>query len=359
LTVDYPPTIVSQPSSKSVTAGSSVTLSVSVTGKPAPTFQWKKNGTAISGANSSSYTFIAQSEDNGASYTCTATNYAGSVTSNAAVITVNIAPTITQQPVSKTVTLGESVTFSVIATGSSPLSYQWRKNGVAIGGATASAYSFTPQEADKGAKYSCVVSNAVGSVTSNDAVLTVNIPPSITTHPASKTVNVGSIATFTVVAKGDAPLSYQWQRDGVNISGATSDSYSITAAATDNDALFQCVVKNAYGSVTSQAAKLTVNAPPVITQQPVSLTVRDNSLYTFSVTALGAGTLSYQWQKNGVDITGATLHFFTGTATYQDNKSTFRCVVRNEFGEALSNEAVLTVRRAPIAPSELKIIEAK
>src|SRR2546430_1291190 len=136
------------------------------------------------------------------------------------------APTITTQPVSQTVTAGQTATFSVVGSGTAPLSYQWQKNGANISGATSASYT-TPAttSTDNGATYDVVVSNSAGTVTSNAATLTVNAAataPTITTQPVSQTVTAGQTATFSVVGSGTAPLSYQWQKNGANISGATA-----------------------------------------------------------------------------------------------------------------------------------------
>src|SRR6202040_3778808 len=176
-----------------------------------------------------------------------------------------VVPTITTQPVNQTVTAGQTATFSVIAGGTAPLSYQWQKNGVNIAGATASSYT-TPATAttDSGATFDVVVSKTAGSVWSNAATLTVNaavVAPTITTQPVNQTVTAGQTATFNVVAAGTAPLSYQWQKNGVNISGATSSSYTTPATATtDSGSTFDGGVSHPGGSVTSAKATLTVNA---------------------------------------------------------------------------------------------------
>ena len=156
--------------------------------------------------------------------------------------------------------MGETARFKVTATGTPPLQYQWRKNGADIPGATKFSYTTPATVAtDNGSLFSVVVSNGAGSVTSNNATLTVRTPPTITTQPADRTVRVGQRARFSVVASGTPPLRYQWMKNGVNISGATSASYTTPpTTAGDNGALFAVTVRNLAGSVTSNNAILTV-----------------------------------------------------------------------------------------------------
>ena len=175
-----------------------------------------------------------------------------------------VAPYITTPPANQTVTAGQTATFSVVATGTAPLSYQWRKNSSNIGGATVASYT-TPATttADNNATFDVVVANSVNSVTSSPATLTVNsLPaaPTITTPPANQTVTAGQMATFSVVATGTAPLAYQWQKNGSDITSAASASYTtpVTTAA-DSGELFRVVVSNTAGNVTSTSATLTVN----------------------------------------------------------------------------------------------------
>ncbi len=172
------------------------------------------------------------------------------------------APSILTQPANQTVTVGQTATFTVTAAGTTPLSYQWQKGATAITGATSASYT-TPATTttDSGSQYTVVVTNAVGSATSNAATLTVNAAaPSILTQPANQTVTVGQTATFTVTAAGTTPLSYQWQKGATAITGATSASYTTPAATTtDSGSQYIVVVTNALGSATSKAATLTVN----------------------------------------------------------------------------------------------------
>jgi hypothetical protein len=176
-----------------------------------------------------------------------------------------VAPSITTEPANQSVPAGQTATFSIVATGSSPLSYQWQKNGTNVSGATSSSYT-TPSttQSDNGATFRAVVTNAAGNATSNNATLTVSAAttaPSITTQPANQAVTVGEMATFSVVAAGTAPLAYQWQKNDTNISGATSASYTTPAtASSDNGSTFRVMVTNSAGSATSNNATLTVNA---------------------------------------------------------------------------------------------------
>src|SRR3984957_75820 len=171
-------------------------------------------------------------------------------------------PQITQQPVSQTVNVGQTATFTVTATGAMPLTFQWQKNSATIAGATSATYT-TPAatSADNGSTFSVTVTHSTQSVASSPATLTVNGPPSITSQPANQSVSVGQTATFSVTATGTAPLSYQWQKNQVNIPGATSSSFTTPATTlADSGTSFQVIVTNPVSSLTSNAATLTVNA---------------------------------------------------------------------------------------------------
>ncbi len=181
------------------------------------------------------------------------------------------------------------------------------------------------------------------------------IAPTITTPPANQTVTAGQTASFAVVAGGTAPLSYQWQKNGANIAGATSASYTTSATTTsDNGSTFAVVVSNTVGTVTSAAATLTVNTAavaPTITTPPANQTVTAGQTASFAVVAAGTAPLSYQWQKNGANIAGATSASYTTAATTtSDSGSTFRVLVSNTAGTVTSAAATLTVNAAP-APS--------
>jgi hypothetical protein len=170
------PTITTQPTSRTVAAGSPASFTTVVTGSPTPTLQWFKNSVAVPGATSELLTFASATLADAGSYTLVATNSQGSVTSNAATLTVNggPAPIVTTQPASLAQPAGSAASLSVVASGSP--TFQWRKNGANIPGATAATLSFASLAAADTASYDVVLTNATGSVTSNAATVVVATP---------------------------------------------------------------------------------------------------------------------------------------------------------------------------------------
>src|SRR5277367_116190 len=277
------------------TGGANLLISlISVNGTPFGVSGLTTPNTIVPGANATlkvSFSPTAAGTDSG-SITITSNDpltpttiitLAGTATS------VPVAPTITTQPANQTVAAGQPATFTVVAAGTAPLGYQWQKNGANIAGATGASYT-TPATAttDSGSTFRVVVSNTVGSVTSNAATLTVTtaaVAPTITTQPVNQTVTAGQTATFTVVAGGTAPLNYQWQKNGANIAGATGASYTTPATATtDNGSTYLVVVTNTAGTVTSSAATLTVNPAPASAIQVSSTAI------TFASEVVGTTT---------------------------------------------------------------------
>lgn len=170
------PAITTQPGSQTVNAGGSVLFTAAASGDPAPTYQWKKDGVAIGGATGISYSISNAVASDAGSYTVVATNIAGSATSNAAVLTVQTSPSFTTQPLSQAVPVGSAVTFTASAGGVPAPTFQWRKDGVAITGATGSSLTLGQTLVGDAAAYSVVATNVVGSATSADATLTLVVP---------------------------------------------------------------------------------------------------------------------------------------------------------------------------------------
>lgn len=189
----------------------------------------------------------------------------------------NSAPTISTQPTAKTVPVGGTAQFIAAVSGSPTPTLQWFKGSTAISGATTTILTISGATAADVATYTLVATSSIGSATSNAVTLTVTglgTAPTITTQPSASAVSVGSAASFTVVASGASPLTYDWKKDGTSISGATNATYTIASAASTAAGSYTVVVSNSAGSVTSTAASLTVTATSTTAPRLSNLSVR-------------------------------------------------------------------------------------
>jgi hypothetical protein len=194
-----------------------------------------------------------------------------------------VAPTFTQQPASLSVVAGQPASFTVAASGTAPLTYQWQRNGVDIAGATSATYSLASAViGDSGASFRAVVGNVAGSVTSDPATLTVTSSAPVLTispQPASVSVAAGAQASFTVGGVcSSGTLAIQWQRDSggggafVNVAGATATTYSFMTVLADSGAQFRALLDcSGLSQVASSIAVLTVSAPGAVTLSPAAL----------------------------------------------------------------------------------------
>ena len=573
LTVNVAPVITGQPTNLTVCAGSAAGFCVTATGSPL-NYQWQFNGTNISGATGSCYTLTNVQPSQAGIYSVVVSNSCGWVTSSNAVLTVNVAPVITWQPINVTTNVGGIATFTVVATGTPNPNYQWYFNsGEPLPNAANAVLTLTNVQREGGALF-VMVSNGCGWVMSSNAVLTVlpcasvssgmvswwsgegnandivgdnsgmlvggvgfeagevgqafsfdgssgyvsipdspsldslttsitiefwmqagqtnvnadwaglvtkgnsswqltatsgantvywglssdvdffdvtgtrNVndgqwhhvaatydgtnmflyvdgtldvsqpatglidqtgdpvcigansqayvpdcdcnetgyffnglidevsiynralstseiqtiytagsygkcppapaPPVITSQPADQTVYVHDTVTFTVAVSGSRPLSCQWSFNGTNIPDATNSFLTLTDVQTNQTGNYAVFVSNAYGSVLSSNAVLTVLAiPPIIITQPTDQTVYAGGTATFTVEAGGTLPLSYQWSLNGTNLPGATDPTLTLTNVQTNQAGNYAVLVSNPYGSILSSNALLTVLAIP------------
>ena len=267
-----PPLIVEQPQSLTALVNSYASLRVDAVGSPVLRYQWQRNGVDIAGETTPSlliYPLLAS--DNAARFKAVVTNAYGIATSDEAVLSVNSVPQpplITGQPLPKSVLVGASASFDVAAQSQGgSLTYQWRRNGTPIPGATGTRYTLAATvAADNGTAFSVIVSSSNGtSATSNNAVLTVGVPTplAITNPPQNTSVSVGQSASFSVsVTGGAAAPTFQWRRNGASIAGANAVSYTTPATTlADSGATFSVVVSSGAETLNSANATLTVTQP--------------------------------------------------------------------------------------------------
>ena len=333
------PSITVQPADRTITAGQDAIFSVTAAGT-ALTYQWQHSmngGTTFTdeaGATAATLTLTAVAQlHNGHFLRVVVSNSLGSVTSTAALLTVNAATgaaVITQQPVNESVTAPAAATFSAAASGTPAPTFQWQLDSGAgwgdITGATSASYT-TPATVmgDSGKQYRVMALNATGNVTSNVATLTVSAGgtmPSITTQPVNVATAIGQDAQFAVSANGTPTPGLQWQLsiDGGtnwdNIVGETGSVFNVVnASPADNGRQFRAVAGNSAGSVNSSAARLTVNASTLAIQTATALPLGvPNVPYTTTLSASG-GRPPYLWSTAAASVLqtyGLSLNASTG-----------------------------------------------
>ena len=233
---------------------------------------------------------------------------------------------------------------------------QWQRSGTNISGGYSATLTITNVQTSDQGQYTLVANNAYGTI-SNDVpvTLTVLAPPTITSQPASQTVNSSGSATFSVVAANSYPPTlYQWRKNGTDIAGATSSAYALGSVTTNDAASYTVGVSNSYGGLVSSAAVLTVNYAPYIITQPGSQTVFLGSSAIFSVVAAGLPAPGiYQWYKAGSGaIAGATGSSYTIPNVTTNAAGSYTVAVTNIVGGLVSSAAVLTVNFAPNITSQ-------
>ncbi|MDB6120212.1 MAG: hypothetical protein JWO08_3993, partial [Verrucomicrobiaceae bacterium] len=262
-----------------------------------------------------------------------------------------VVPTIVTQPLPKAVNPGVPVTFIVAAMGTKPLTYQWRKNTQNIANAVAASYTIAKAvETDEGS-YDVVVTNPAGTDTSDAVQLSVNSPVSFAAPLAGQSVEVNSPVTFQVDPSGTGPFTYQWRKNGVNIAGATADSYSISNVTLASSGLYSVVVKNIVGSVASANAMLNVvDAIPKVYKLPVGGRA--------ILPAAFAGTFTnFVWTKNGGPLPADTRYVGGNTKTLTinllrrvspDDSGTYQCTGFSPSGSLVATAQLIVYGSAPL-----------
>jgi uncharacterized repeat protein (TIGR03803 family) len=343
----FPPSIEFQPLSQSVILGSSAWFTVSVSGTPPFHYQWQFNGANLLNSTNAAYVIQVVGATNAGNYCVVVTNSAGSVTSSNAVLALIDPPLITAQPANLLVLPGTNVAFGVSVTGTAPFGYQWEFNGTNILNATNALYSMPSVGTNDAGNYAVAITNAAGRVTSSNAALAVVL------SPQSQTNTAGATATFTATAFSSAPLNYQWQKDGTNLveganlSGTTNSTLTIASISDVDAASYRAVVSDAYASVTTSNAVLTVIHLPLITAQPTNLLVLPGTNVAFRVSVTGTAPFGYQWQSNGTNLLYATNALYSIPSVGTNDAGNYAVVITSAAGSVTSSNAALTVVFSP------------
>ncbi len=353
------PTILQQPVDTEVLRSNTAIFTVTAQGDPPLTYQWRRNGSAISNATSSVYVLTNAQLSSEGTYDVVVSNNSGAVESDDASLSVLIPATITRQPSSLVLAPGATGTFSVTAEGDGTLSYQWLSNGVAILGATRTTFTLTNAHPLMNANYSVRVGNQYRTVVSTAASLVVtSIPPVMEFSPTNYSVLGGNSASFTAaVSVGTVPLTFLWYlvKDGsTNLqaplqSFELTNTYAISDAQTENEGSYFVVVTNHGGRATSELASLTVQlVAPMVTTDIEDQTVAEGEDASFHFSVFGSRPITFQWYSNQTEVvTGATNFSLTLTNLSTNSGGTYSIVASNSAGMVTSRVATVTITNLP------------
>lgn len=255
VTIRIIPYIIFQPESQVFsTFGGTAVFDVRATGSPPLTYNWMKDGQFLVSLTEPRLVIEQVRAEDAGEYQVVVANEAGEVTSEPANLVVP--PFISSHPQSQTVKAGENVEFTVRASGSQPFEYQWLKNGEPLRGEEGTALQLQNVNGTDSARYSVVVTNEVGSDTSQDGML--SISPNIVTAPESVVASPGSEVALLVEAEGGSPLFYQWTKDGNLLSEARSESLIFESVDADDAGFYSVIVSNAAGIAISDSVQIEV-----------------------------------------------------------------------------------------------------
>lgn len=258
--------ILTSPAPAAVTVGGTAVLSVVAGGVTPLYYQWQRDGVDVPGGSDATLVLPGVQMAQAGSYSVTVSNASGTVVSSAASLLVSAqavgnAPVVLVPPENRTINVGGATSFAVTASGTPPISYRWLFNGNPIPGAVGSTLALSGLQWANAGGYTAVVSNPYGSATSAPALLTVTqVPgaPTITVQPVPRSAVAGTTVNFSVTATGNAPLLYQWLRDGVALAGQTANLLSLPAVTTAQSGVYTVSVTNPIGTALSDPAGLTV-----------------------------------------------------------------------------------------------------
>ena len=263
------PVITNQPASKTNVVGTTATFSVAATGQSPLSYQWLKSTNLLLQQISSKLVLTNLSDKDAGTYSVIVSNGGGSVVSAPAQLVILDPPTISTQPFSRTNIAGTIASFGVVATGTTPLSYQWFKGASAIPRQVSATLMLTNVSDGDAAAYHVVVTNSVGKTTSASATLVVLDPPRISRQPVNQTNLAGTTASFSVSATGTAPLSYQWWKGNTPLPQQKSSSLTLLKVSDLDAGSYSVVITNLAGRVNSAPATLSIIDLALLTGQQV------------------------------------------------------------------------------------------
>ncbi len=338
---NQPPSFTAHPASVSAFVGEAVTLSVTAEGSAPVTLQWQKDSSPIPGAVNPTFTLAATQLTDTALYNVVATNSFGTVTSFSGSVLVSKRPqSITFMPTVTTTVAGSGLTLAATASSTLPVALTLISGSATLNGTSIVGLggNVVVRAAQAGNDFYA----AADPVERTFTFVVGALSPFITSPPLDQTVNAGAAVTLQAAAIGTPAPAYQWQKNGIDLAGATASALRFATATLADTGRYTITATNLAGTA-SASATLTVRSAPIINAAPASRTVSAGDSVTFTVAVTATPAPTYQWRKNGTAIPGATRNTFTLASAFPTDAGRFDVVASNTLGSVASAVATLTV----------------
>ncbi len=352
ITVNNLPIIVGQPIDYTNCMSEPVTLNAFATGTSVVSYQWFEQGTGIIDDEISTSFMPTMIAGDTSYYYCEITNICGVVSTNTAMVVIQEAPAITQQPVGGVFCVGSNVTILIKATGTEPLYYQWLFNGSDVTGPNftgdeSATLNITGITEGQQGYYSCHVSNDCGFVVSIEVLVTVNTAPIVAEQPEDVVVCEGEELLLNITSQGTQPLDFEWYLLNGQILMGSDEDYFSSAANPVNSGSYFCVLSNACGEISTDTVNVEIRALPVITVQPIGDEVCVGESVQMEVEATGAQPLEFLWYRNGSAVSGETNSMISYASAQVNQTGTYFCRAMNDCGYDDSEFVELSIGTPP------------
>ncbi len=339
-------TILSQPKSVSICKDSSTQFKVIATGYGVVSYQWKKNGINIIGANADSLVITNTNFNDSANYTVLVSSYCDSLVSNIAKLKVYM-PIFVKQPNSLIQCSGSKAIFKANVNNDTNIIYQWFKNGIPILGANKDSLILNNINNSDTGFYQLKATGKCIVVLSDTVNLSLYKNTLITSQPQAINQCINTRATFYAKAFGAGVVTYQWRKGNTNLLGQTADSLVINNINYNDTGNYSVKIRSLCDSVTSNIIKLAIIPNTKITLQPQSITQCINTRAVLKAKATGFGAVTYQWQKNNIDIVNATFDSLVINSLQSTDSGSYRVITRSYCDSVISQNARIDLHPIP------------
>lgn len=345
------PVITQQPSGGVYCAGQNVSIQVKADGTDPLYYQWLFNGADVNGTNitgdeAETIHFSGINEGQQGYYSCHVSNVCGYVVSDEALITVNIAPLVTEQPEDASVCEGGELSLNISSQGTEPVGFEWYLLAGHVLMGTDQDYITTDADPANSGEYFCILTNSCGVVSTDTVSVEIRALPVVTVQPVGDEVCVGESVQMEIEATGAEPLDFLWYRNGSAVSGETNNIISYVSAQVNQTGAYFCRAMNDCGYDDSDIVDLLVGTPPAITWNPIDQNLCELETLNLIMDAQG-DNYSLQWYFNNSPVSGENDTVLNIPMVHLANAGVFYCLAYNSCASVSTDTVEVVVNPAP------------